>query len=114
MVRRYVPDIGDIVWLDFDPQAGREQAGRRSALVVSPILYNEKSGLGIFCPITSKVKGYPFEVLIPSGVKVAGAILCDHVKNLDWGARHAEYVATLPSITLEAVQDRLAVLLDLR
>lgn len=109
-----MPDAGDIVWLNFDPQAGREQAGHRPALVVSSILYNERSGLAIFCPITSKVKGYPFEVIVPAGLKIGGAILSDHVKSFDWVARKAGYVDTVPAQTLEAVQDRLIELLGLR
>lgn len=81
------PDAGDIVWIDFTPQIGREQAGRRPALVLSPRLYNEKVGLMIVCPITSKSKGYPFEVVLPSGLAIIGAVLSDHVKSLDWKAQ---------------------------
>ena len=83
----YVPDRGDLVWLDFDPQAGREQAGRRPALVLSPKAYNQKVGLALLCPITSQVKGYPFETAIPPGLKVSGVVLADHVKNMDWRVR---------------------------
>jgi len=83
----YIPEQGDIVWLSFNPQAGHEQMGRRPALVLSPAAYNKKVGLAIFCPITSQVKGYPFEVLIPKGVKASGAILSDQVKSLDWKIR---------------------------
>ncbi len=82
----YVPDRGDIIWTDFDPQAGREQAGRRPALVLSPQVYQKAAGLMICVPITSKAKGYPFEVPI-AGKKVVGVALADHVKNLDWRAR---------------------------
>jgi mRNA interferase MazF len=89
MARAYVPDRGDIVWLQFNPQAGHEQAGRRPALVISPKLYNKTVGLALFCPITSRVKGYPFEVLMPSGSKVKGAILSDQIKSLDWRVRNA-------------------------
>ncbi len=85
----YVPQRGDIVWLDFDPQTGREQAGRRPALALSDSRYHRLTGRGVFCPITSKAKGYPFEVpLATQGI--SGVILADHVKNLDWRARHAE------------------------
>ena len=77
----YVPDRGDAVWLDFDPQAGHEQAGRRPAIVLSPAGYNRKVGLAIFCPVTTRIKGYPFEVVIPEGLKISGAILADQVKN---------------------------------
>lgn len=90
------PDRGDVVWLDFDPQAGREQARRRPALVVSPRAYNDKVGLALVCPITSQAKGYPFEVAIPKDLGVNGVILSDHVKSLDWRARNAVHITTLP------------------
>ncbi|HVS27127.1 MAG TPA: endoribonuclease MazF [Burkholderiales bacterium] len=83
---RYQPDRGDLMWLDFNPQAGHEQAGRRPALVVSPLAYNARTGLALCCPVTSHIKGYPFEILVPDGLKVSGAVLSDHVKNLDWSA----------------------------
>ena len=81
------PQRGDVVWLDFDPQTGREQSGRRPALVLSDARYNHLTGRGVFCPITSKVKGYPFEVPITAG-DVSGVVLSDHIKNLDWRARN--------------------------
>ena len=87
MVRRYVPEAGDIVWLHFDPQAGHEQAGHRPALVISPAAYNGKTGLMLCCPMTTQIKGYPFEVLIAG--KCPGAALADQVKSLDWVARKA-------------------------
>ncbi len=87
--RRYVPDRGDVVWLEFDPQAGHEQAGRRAALTVSPKAYNGKVGLGLFCPITTRVKGYPFEVALPPAGKARGVVLSDQPKSLDWRARRA-------------------------
>ena len=83
----YVPRRGDVVWLTFNPQAGHEQAGRRPAVVLSPNAYNAKVGLALLCPITSQVKGYPFEVLLPHGLPVSGAILADQIKSLDWQAR---------------------------
>jgi mRNA interferase MazF len=86
----YVPDRGDIVWLTFDPQAGHEQAGRRPALVISPEAYNRKLGLALFCPITSRKKGYPFEVEM-SGGDITGVALADQIRNLDWKARRAEF-----------------------
>jgi mRNA interferase MazF len=89
----YVPDRGDIVWLQFDPQAGHEQAGHRPALVISPKAYNGKVGLALFCPITSRVKGYPFEVQFPAGSKASGAVLADQLKSLDWRARKAKRFA---------------------
>ncbi len=101
----YVPKCGDVVWITLNPQAGHEQTGRRSAVVLSPKSYNSKTGLAIFCPVTSQIKGYPFEVLLPEGIPIAGAILSDQVKNLDWRARNAELICTLPDeITSEVLQ----------
>jgi mRNA interferase MazF len=110
MARRYVPSRGDAVWITFNPQAGHEQAGRRPALVVSPASYNGKVGLAVLCPITSQVKGYPFEVTIPSGLKVGGVILSDQVKSLDWRIRRAEFICKLPQETLIEVMDKLGAL----
>ena len=107
----YIPDSGDIVWITFNPQAGHEQAGRRPALVLSPTAYNGKVGLAILCPITNQIKGYPFEVLIPDGLKISGAVLSDQVKSLDWQARQAEFVGKLPSATLNAVLQKLSTLI---
>ena len=100
----YIPDRGDIVWTDFDPQAGREQAGRRPALVLSPQVYQKAAGLMICVPITSKAKGYPFEVPL-SGKKVAGVALADHVKNLDWRTRGAVFIERAAPVVLGKVQD---------
>ena len=110
-MREWAPDAGDLVWLSFDPQAGRELAGRRPALVVSPSSYNRRSGLTLACPITSHVKGYPFEVALPRGLPVAGVILADHIKSLDWRKRRAEPVGRVPTDVLKDVLDRLAPLL---
>ncbi|MFH0811749.1 MAG: endoribonuclease MazF [Pseudomonadota bacterium] len=107
----YIPNRGDIVWITFNPQAGHEQAGRRPALVLSPAAYNGKVGLAILCPITSQIKSYPFEVLIPEGLKISGAILSDQVKNLDWKARQAELVCKLPKATLDEVLQKLSTLI---
>jgi mRNA interferase MazF len=85
----YVPNRGDIVWLDFDPQTGHEQAGHRPALIISPMIYND-FGLAIVCPITNSTKGYPFEVRLPSGINTTGFVLADHIKSIDWKARKAE------------------------
>jgi mRNA interferase MazF len=109
--RTYVPQCGDVVWIALNPQAGREQAGRRPAVVLSPGNYNGKIGLAVLCPITSQVKGYPFEVLIPVGLPVEGAILSDQVKSLDWRARNAELICTLPPETISEVFQKLIVLL---
>jgi mRNA interferase MazF len=97
----YVPDRGDVVWLAFTPQAGREQAGRRPAVVLTPARYNDKAGLAICCPITSQVKGYPFEVTLPAGLPVSGVILADQVRSLDWRSRRATLVARLPDDVME-------------
>ena len=95
-----VPDRGDVVWLDFNPQAGHEQSGRRPAVVLSPAAYNAKVGLALVCPITNQAKGYPFEVAIPNDTTVAGVILADQVKSLDWRARRAKVVERLgPEVT---------------
>jgi mRNA interferase MazF len=107
----YIPQRGDIVWITFNPQTGHEQAGRRPALVLSPAAYNDRVGLAILCPITSRVKGYPFEVLIPEGMEIQGAILSDQVKSLDWRARRAELGCTLPPRTVEEVLRKLSTLL---
>jgi mRNA interferase MazF len=87
----YVPKRGDLVWLSFSPQVGREQAGRRPALVLSPAIYNERTGLAVACPVTSRSKGYPFEVPLNSKSPIAGVVLADRVRNLDWRGRNAEF-----------------------
>ena len=107
----YIPDSGDIVWIMFNPQAGHEQAGQRPALVLSPAAYNGKVGLAILCPITSQVKGYPFEVILPDGLEVRGAILSDQVKSLDWKARKAEFACKLPYVSFNEVVQKLSTLI---
>ena len=82
-----VPELGEFGGLVFDPQAGREQSGRRPAIVLSHTRYNEKTGSAVFCPITSKIKGYPFELAVPEGLPVGGVVLCDHIRSLDWKER---------------------------
>ena len=96
MVRRYVPARGDAVWITVNPEAGHDQAGRRPALVVSPSCYNGKVGLAMVCPITSQIKGYPFEVAILSGSKLGGVIIADQVKSFDWRVRKADFISKLP------------------
>ena len=96
MTRGYVPDRGDIVWLTFNPQAGREQSGRRPALVISPKSYNGRVGLALCCPITSRIKGYPFEVILPDELKTTGAVLSDQIRSLDWRTRNAERLTKAP------------------
>jgi len=107
----YVPDRGDVVWLSFSPQVGREQAGHRPAVVLSPQSYNGKVGLALCCPITNQAKGYPFEVPLPAGEKVTGVILSDHVRSLDWRGRQAEFITRLVDDTLNEVLDRIDALL---
>lgn len=111
VARAYVPDAGDLVWLTFDPQAGHEQRGRRPALILSPRVYNSKACLAIACPISSRVKGYPFEVPLPSGGAITGVVLADHVKNLDWRARRAVFEAKAPAHVVTDVRERLRVLI---
>lgn len=109
----YTPDRGDVVWIAFNPQAGHEQAGRRPALLLSPKAYNSKVGLALLCPITSQIKGYPFEVLLPEGLSINGAILSDQVKSLDWKILHAELICRLPSAVVDEVLHKLHTLLGL-
>jgi len=107
---RYIPAQGDIVWLQFNPQAGHEEAGRRPALVISPKEYNRKVRLALFCPVTSQVKGYPFEVLLPSGLAASGAVLSDQVKSLDWRVRKAKRLCTAPEGVVEEVLGKILAL----
>ena len=101
----YIPNRGDIVWLQFNPRAGHEQAGWRPALVVSPEAYNGKVGLALVCPITSRIKGYPFEVALPPELEISGVILADQVKSFDWQAREARFACKAP---VEAITEVLA------
>jgi mRNA interferase MazF len=107
----YTPDRGDAVWLDFHPQAGHEQAGRRPALVLSPQSYNEKAGLMLCCPITSQVKNYPFEVALPSGMGVTGVILADQLKSMDWRVHRALFIVAVPAPVVRDVLAKLKTLL---
>ena len=108
----YIPERGDVVWLSFTPQAGHEQAGRRPAVVLSPKSYNQKVGLAIFCPITNQIKGYPFEVRLPTEVAVSGVILSDQVKSLDWRVRKVEFIGSLPEGVMDEVLAKLGMLLN--
>ena len=112
MPAAYCPKRGDIVWLTFSPQAGHEQAGHRPALVLSPEAYNRKVGLALFCPITSQVKGYPFEVHVPQGCAISGVVLADQVKSLDWKARRAAFCCELPDEAVHDVLNKLGTLTD--
>ena len=107
----YVPDVGDIVWLQFDPQAGHEQAGHRPALVLSPAAYNGVRGMMICCPMTSQIKNYPFEVVVSRNPP--SVVLADQVKSLDWRARRATRKGSVSPATLAEVQARIKVLLGL-
>jgi mRNA interferase MazF len=107
----YIPERGDLVWLTFDPQAGHEQMGRRPAITLSPASYNSRIGLALFCPITSKVKGYPFEVALPQGLSVQGVVLADQVKSFDWRICQATFIAQLPAQTLLEILQKLNTIL---
>jgi len=108
----YIPDRGDIVWTDFDPQAGHEQAGSRPALVLSRQVFNDSSGLAVCCPITGRQKGYPFEVPLPSGLEIYGVVLVDQIRSIDWRAREVEFKVKAPGSVVKDVLDRLETLLN--
>jgi mRNA interferase MazF len=110
--KAYVPERGHVVWIDFAPQAGHEQGGRRPALVLSPRTYNRPSGLAVLCPITSQAKGNPFEVAIPRGLQVSGVVLTDQVKNMAWKQRRATYLCEMPAEVMDDVVEKLLTLID--
>ena len=114
-VRRHgnngIPERGDAIWIQFNPQSGREQAGHRPAIVLSPSSYNSRTGLAILCPITNQVKKYPFEVSLPDGIKLSGVILSDQVKSLDWRVRKASFICKLPASVVEEVVQKLSLLI---
>lgn len=105
------PDRGDLVWLQFHPRTGHEQAGKRPALTLSPRSYNAKVGLALFCPVTSRRKGYPFEVPLPAGGTIEGVVLSDAVKSLDWRARGARRAGRAPAHVVDEVVAKLGALL---
>ena len=111
MVKRFTPDRGDLIWIDMNPQAGHEQSGRRPALVLSPAAYNGRTGLAVLCPVTSRRKGYPFEVELPDSGAVAGVVLTDQVRNLDWRARKATSGGRAPAVVVEEVLGKLRTLI---
>jgi mRNA interferase MazF len=114
MVKRkgaYELERGDAVWITLDPQAGHEQVGRRPALVLSPAAYNGRVGLALLCPITTQIKGYPFEVALPEGLVVTGVVLADQVKSLDWRVRKATRFGVVPEGVISKVLGRLHALL---
>lgn len=110
----YVPDRGDMVWVNLGPTAGHEQTGRRPVLVLSPRAYSAKTGLALVCPVTSQVKGYPFEVELPDERELHGVILADHLRSIDWRSRNAEFTANLPADVVTEVLARLAPLVIAR
>jgi mRNA interferase MazF len=109
---KYAPRQGDVIRLDFNPQTGHEQAGRRPAIVLSPDEYNRAVGLAVVCPITNEKKGYPWEVEIPDNPFVSGVVLSDQVKSLDWRQRRAEFVCTPDEQLLEEVVQKAFALLS--
>ena len=107
--RSYVPDAGDIVWISFDPQAGREQAGHRPAVVLSPAAYNAKTSLMVCCPMTTQIKGYPFEVVVTG--ETPSAVLADQIKSLDWRKRRTTRKGTLSAAELAEVRAKIRALI---
>jgi mRNA interferase MazF len=108
----YVPRRGDVVWIDLNPIKGHEQSGRRPAVVISLHSYNERVGLAVFCPVTNRIKGYPFEVSIPQGLPVTGVVLSDQVKSMDWLTRNAERICALPRVVTEEILGKLRTLFE--
>lgn len=107
----YIPERGDIVWLNFTPQAGHEQKGKRPAVVLSPKIYNEKTGLALFCPITSVKKKYPFEIELSSNTKITGVILADQVKSLDWKSRNVKFIDKIKPALVNELIEKLSILI---
>lgn len=112
-MEKYVPKAGDIVWINMNPQAGHEQAGRRPALVLSQETYNRKTGLTVICPVTNQKKNYPFEVEIPGGLSISGVILSDQIKSLDWKSRKAEFICRIDYEVIDDVLAKISALLDI-
>jgi mRNA interferase MazF len=108
----YVPNKGDIVWVEFNPQKGHEQRGRRPAIVISPYKYNQKTGLAVVCPITSKIKGYPFEVNV-NGKFIKGVVLSDQIKSLDYKARNFQFIEKADEMVIVDVLFKLKILLEI-
>jgi mRNA interferase MazF len=106
----YIPDRGDIIWLEFDPQKGHEQKGRRPGIVLSKKEYNQKSNLAIICPVTSKIKDYPFEVRINSIIQ--GVILSDQIRSIDWKSRNAAFIEKIPEEILKEILENIDLLLN--
>lgn len=111
MVTSYIPKRGDVLWLDFNPQVDDKQVGRRPALVLSPLEYNQKTNLALVCPVTSQIKTYPFEALIPDELSIKGVVLSDQVKSVDWKQRNASFIGELPNQELQRVIAKIKALL---
>jgi mRNA interferase MazF len=111
--REYIPDAGDIVWVNFNPQAGHEQAGRRPAVILSPTMYNDKTSLAVMCPITSRPKKYMFEVEVGQSGPIRGVILTDHLRSLDWRHRRVQWAGRVSASVLKEVRHAIATLLDI-
>lgn len=111
VTKKYIPEYGDVIWLEFDPQAGREQSGRRPAVVISPSNYNKAVSLALVCPITSRSKNYPFEVKLPDDGKIKGVILADHVKNIDWNCRNAKFITKISSQVMAEIVEKIDVII---
>jgi mRNA interferase MazF len=113
MVATYVPDAGDVIKIDLDPRVGHEQGGWRPALVLSPKIYNGRTGLAVVVPITNEAKGYPFEVRLAVQLKITGVVLADAIKSVDWRARNAKYTGSAPAEVMSGVRKRVTALLGL-
>jgi mRNA interferase MazF len=109
----YCPEAGDLVWIDLNPTLGHEQSGHRPAIVLTPRQYNARSGSCIICPITSRARGYPFEVAIPDGQPVSGIILVDQIRSVSWEDRYVKIAGAVPVKLLDEVRERLAALLQI-
>lgn len=105
--KEYIPSRGDLVWLDFNPRKGREQAGHRPAIVVSPKQFNSLSSLAFVCPITSKVKGFSFEVLLPKQMQTKGVVLIHHLRSVDWKTRSIQFIESAPISVIEEISAKL-------
>jgi mRNA interferase MazF len=104
----YIPDAGDLIWTDFDPTRGREQAGRRPALVISPVVFTENTGLAVVCPVTSRIRPFPTSVVLPAGLPISGEILTSHIRSIDTQARPVRYAgATVPPLIAQLVRAKL-------
>ena len=110
VVDTYIPERGDLVWVNFNPQKGHEQSGKRPAIILSPAVYNKKTGLALMCPITPQIKGYPFEVVISEN-KINGVIIADQIKSLDWRERKVKFIQKIQKALLIEVQEKLICLI---